>query len=77
MSQSKLCNMLKNAKFSLLQVYEIDYFWSTWLLDASEGCCNLSKSRWPLVLQPPGLAVKVLGAPERSWALLECFWALG
>ena len=59
--QGKLCNMLKNVKVSLLQVYEIDYFWSTWLLDASEGFCNLSGGRWPLVLQPPTLAVRVGG----------------
>ena len=61
MPQGKLCNMLKNVKVSLLQVYEIDYFSLTWLLGASEGFRNLSGDWWPLVLQPPTLAVRVGG----------------
>ena len=35
--KTKLCNMLKNVKVSLLKVYEIDYFSSIWLLCAF-GC---------------------------------------
>ena len=34
LEKTKLCNMLKNVKVSLLKMYEIDYFWSIWLL----GC---------------------------------------
>ena len=68
MPPRKLCNMFKNAKVSSLQMYQIDYFWSTWLLDASEGFCNLSEGWWPLVLQLPTLAVRVGGVgSEVAW----------
>ena len=43
--QGKLCNMVKNVKISLLKVYEIEYFWSIWLLGAFESFCNLSAGR--------------------------------
>jgi len=37
--------MVENVKVSLLKVYEIDNFWSIWLLGDSESLCDLSAGR--------------------------------
>ena len=85
----EICNMQKHIKVSLWKVYEIDYFWSIWLLGAFGGFCNLSAARWPprccnlsgwgrrrRGLRPRTLEDSVLGGPGRSRGRLGGPWVL-